>query len=307
VRRTAAHSLARRVRRVVPAVGLVAAMSLGATGPASSSTSLYAPTSHVVVVVMENRSFASVMSDPTMARLAARGALAVNYDAVAHPSLPNYLALAGGSTFGVTSDCVTCYVSAPNLFSQLAGAHVTYDAYLEGAPTPCYLAPWGGTDYAAKHNPFRYFTDVRTSRALCSHLRPYSDLARTLARPAAAVPHFIWVTPDLCHDGHDCSTPVAATWLSAFVKRVTASAAYRSGGALIVTWDEGYGSSGGGGQVATMLFSTSTTPGTRVSARLTHYSLLATVEDVFGLARLGHARGARTLAPLFTRSLSPGG
>jgi hypothetical protein len=255
---------------------------------------------HVFVVVMENRSEQSVMANPTMARLATRGGLATNDNAVAHPSLPNYLALAAGSTFGITSDCVTCYVSAPNLFSQLAGAHVSFDAYMEGAPSPCFLATYGGNDYASKHNPFRYFNDVRSSRSLCSHLRPFGDLAATLRRPAAAVPSFIWVTPTLCHDGHDCSTGVAATWLTGFVNQVTASAAFKSGGLLIITWDEGFGSLGGGGQVATFVISQQTKPGTRVATPLNHYSLLATVEDNFGLARLGHAAGARNFSSFFT-------
>ncbi len=241
---------------------LVAAMvALSALAPVAGSTEAQFGRSgatgflHVFVVVMENRTEADAMSDPGIARLAKRGGLATNYDAVAHPSLPNYLALTGGSTFGITSDCVTCYVNAPNLFSQLSAAHVTYDAYLEGVPGPCFLATYGGVDYASKHNPFRYYDDVRSSPTLCSHLRPYTELAATLRRPAAKVPSFLWVTPDLCHDGHDCSTSAAAAWLTGFVNQVTASAAYRSGGLLIITWDEGVGSRGGGGQVATIVMS----------------------------------------------------
>ncbi len=270
---------------------------------------------HLFVVVMENRSYATAMSDPTIAAIARRGALFTGYFAVAHPSLPNYLAIAGGSTFGVASDCVTCYVNANNLGHQLSAAHVPWDAYLEGAPGPCFLGPYGGTGYAAKHNPFRYFDDVRSSRSACAHLRALTDLAPTLARPAASVPRFVWVTPNLCHDGHDCSTAAAAAWLKSFVAEVTSSAAYAAGGALIITWDEGDGSaglapsgrvsaSGGGGQVPTIVLSTSTRPGTRVGAPRDHYSLLATIEDAFGLARLGHARGAATLSPAFNKAVA---
>lgn len=255
--------------------------------------------SHVFVVVMENRSYQSVMSNPAIARIAARGGVATNYFAVAHPSLPNYLALSGGSTFGVTSDCVTCYVRAPNLFSQLAAAHITYDAYLEGVPGPCFLATYGGNDYASKHNPFRYYDNVRSSPSICSHLRSYADFAPTLARPSSKVPSLLWVTPDLCHDGHDCSTAVAASWLTGFVNEVTSSAAYKSGGLLIITWDEGYGSAGGGGQVATIVLSALTKPGTRVGEHLNHYSVLATVQDNFNLTRIGHAAGAPNLAAFF--------
>jgi len=299
---TSARGRARRL-----GAALSCALVVGATlvGPSARATEAQYGRNgvvgflHVFVVVMENRSEQSVMANPAMARLAARGGVATNYDAVAHPSLPNYLALAAGSTFGITSDCVTCYVSAPNLFSQLAGAHVSFDAYLEGAPGSCFLATYGGHDYASKHNPFRYFNNVRSSPALCSHLRPYGALAATLSGPASQVPSFVWVTPTLCHDGHDCATAVAATWLTGFVNQVTASAAYKSGGLLIITWDEGYGSRGGGGQVATFVISQQTTPGTHVATPLNHYSLLATVEDNFGLSRLGHAASARNLSGFF--------
>lgn len=298
------------MRRRLLALAAACALALAPLASASAGSPPSPPLLHVFVVLMENRSYASAMSDPTIAAIASRGALFTNYFAVAHPSAPNYLALAGGSTFGVTSDCVTCYVRAPNLAEQLSASHTTWAAYLEGAPGPCFLAPYGGNDYAAKHNPWQYFDDVRASRATCSHLRPLTDLAPTLRRPASAVPEFAWVTPDLCHDGHDCSTAQAAAWLKSFVAEVTASAAYKAGGVLIITWDEGYGSAGlsargrvaaccGGGQVPAIVLSPLTRPGTRVGQPLNHYSLLATVEDAFRLARLGHARGAPTLDRAF--------
>ncbi|MGH9019939.1 MAG: alkaline phosphatase family protein, partial [Acidimicrobiales bacterium] len=232
-----------------------------------------------------------------------------------HPSLPNYLALVSGGTWGVTSDCVTCYLNRPNLGAQLSAAHVSWDAYVEGIPSPCFLAPYGGVDYAAKHNPWRYFESVRSSRSVCSHLRPLSDLAPTLAKPASSVPDFVWVTPDLCHDGHDCSTAVAAAWLTGFVNEVTSSSAFRAGGALFVTFDEGVGNAGvsprgevsatsGGGRVATILISAATRPGSTYSRPANHYSLLATVDQIFGLARLGHARGAATLTKMFNKTAS---
>ena len=302
------------VTRRLAALVVALALSAAPLAPAPPAGAAPLPTFlHLFVVVMENRSYAAAMSDPTVAAIARRGALFTNYYAVAHPSLPNYLAIAGGSTFGVASDCVTCYVSANNLGHQLTAAHVTWAAYLEGAPRPCFLDPYGGSDYAAKHNPFRYFDDVRASRSACAHLRPLTDLAPTLARPAASVPQFVWVTPNLCHDGHDCSTAAAAAWLTSFVDEVTSSPAYRAGAALVITWDEGDGSAGltpsgrasstgGGGQVPAIVLSTSTRPGTHVDAARNHYSLLATVEDLFGLTRLGHARGARTLSAAFNRT-----
>lgn len=266
---------------------------------------------HVFEVVMENLGYQQAMQTPELAALAHRWAYASNYYAVSHPSLPNYLALVAGNTFGVSSDCVTCYVRAPNLFSQLARRHVSFDAYLEGVPSSCYLDPWGGNDYASKHNPFRYFIDVRSSPKLCSHLRPLSELGGVLGRRSSAVPRFVWVTPNLCHDGHDCAPSVAAMWLGSFVREVTASAAWRDGGVLFVTWDEGNGdssgvragrvvASGAGGHVLTLVVAPGLKRGASTAAPLDHYSLLATIDGAFNLARLGHSKGVTTFARLFS-------
>ena len=282
----------------------------GTRAPASASTTGVPHFSHVFEVVMENLGYQQAMQTPALAALAHRWAYASNYYGVSHPSLPNYLALSAGSTFAVNSDCVTCYVRAPNLFSQLARRHVSFDAYLEGAPSSCYLDPWGGNDYASKHNPFRYFVNVRSSHQLCSHLRPMSELAGVLGRGSSAVPRFVWVTPNLCHDGHDCAPSTAAAWLSSFVREVTASAAWRDGGVLFVTWDEGDGdasgvrtgrvvTSGGGGHVLTLVVAPGLARGASTAVPLNHYSLLATIDDALGLARLGRSRGATTFARLF--------
>ena len=265
---------------------------------------------HVFVVVMENLDYQSAMATPGLAHLAATWALATNSYGVSHPSLPNYLALTGGSTFSITSDCVDCYVNAPNLFSQLAGAHRSFDAFLEGVPGSCYLSPWGGVGYASKHNPFRYFDNVRSSRSLCSHLRPLSQLASVLAGPSAGVAQFVWVTPNLCHDGHDCAPTVAAQWLTTFIRSVTSSAAWRDHGVLFVTWDESDGGSagvvggrvvgsGGGGHVMTLVIAPGLRRGLRVGVPYNHYSLLATIEDTFGLPLLANARRATALSSFF--------
>jgi len=267
---------------------------------------------HIFEVVMENLGYDGAQATPQFARLAAQWALATNYYGVSHPSLPNYLALTGGSTFAIASDCVSCFVDAPNLFSQLASAHQSFAAYIEGVPRSCYLDPWGGADYASKHNPFRYYDNVRSSLALCSRLHPFTQFAGLLARRATQVPRFVWVSPSLCHDGHDCAPTVAATWLTSFIGEVTSSAAWRDRGVLLVTWDEGSGNSagvgasgrvtlsGGGGHVMTLVIAPGLRRGLRVGVAYNHYSLLATVEDAVGVVRLANARGAVPLSAFFS-------
>ena len=264
--------------------------------------------SHLFVVVMENLGATGAMSVPSLAALAGRYARAPAWYAVSHPSLPNYLALAAGSTFGVSSDCTDCYQSAPNLASQLAAAGVSWGAYFEGMPSSCFLGPQSPDgSYAAKHDPFRYFTDVRSTPGLCAQLQPLTALTAALGAGPAVVPRFVWVTPSMCHSGHDCSATVAGAWLTGFVAAVTASPAWSQGGALVVTWDEGEGDdsgvdpasgavtgSGGGGRVLTLVVAPGIAPGTVVDGVYDHYSLLRTVEDAFGLPLLGEAAAPGT-------------
>ncbi len=267
---------------------------------------------HVFVVMMENLSYAGAMSTPGLAALAKRYALATDYYAASHPSLPNYLAVTGGSTFGISSDCTDCYVKAPNLLSQLVTRKIPVGAYFEGLPSACDLAPYAGGNYAGKHNPFRYFVDIRTSRKLCRLLQPAARLGPLLKGPAAGVPRVVWFTPNLCNDGHDCPPSTAAAWLTRFVGEVTTSAAWKDGGVLFVTWDESEGSnaavvppgrvvsSGGGGQVMMLVIAPGLRRGLRVGVAYNHYSLLATIEDAFGLPLLGHATSATPMSAFFS-------
>ncbi|MDE3085248.1 MAG: hypothetical protein KGJ77_00650 [Acidobacteriota bacterium] len=308
----------------------------GATGPdrttttaPSTSTSAAPPSTtiaaaaalasvgHVFVVVMENLGAGPARSVPAFASLAARYESTTRWYAASHPSLPNYLALVSGSTWGITSDCTSCTVRGPNLGTQLTAAGVSWGAYFEGMPAPCFLgsqSPDGS--YAQKHDPFAYFDDIRSSPALCGHLQPLSSLPPLLAGPATGVPRFVWVTPSMCHSGHDCSPAVAGSWLEGFVGTVTASAAWRQHGLLVVVWDEGDGTAGvdpatgalraagGGGAVLGLVAAPGAPAGRALPVPYDHYSLLATVEDVFGLPRLGAAAGAG-VAPL-TAFLPPG-
>lgn len=256
---------------------------------------------------MENQEFGSALSVPGYARLARDFAYDSKSYAAGHPSLPNYLALTAGSTFGVTSDCLTCYVSSDNLGAELSAHRVRWDAYLEDVQQRCYLGTSYG-DYAAKHNPFRYYEDVRHSRALCDHLLPYTRFSAALRQKNP--PQFMWVTPNVCDDGHSCPQNKAASWLKSFVRTVTRSRPWRAGGLLIVTWDEGddrdtstispngrVAARGGGGHILTILATPRLRPGTVVKTPLTPYGILALLEENFRLPLLHRARawGKRTL------------
>ena len=238
---------------------------------------------HVFVIVMENTSLASALRAPTISSLAAKYTLATNYHAVSSPSLPNYLALTSGSTWGITDDGYHA-LPAGGLGAQLTSAGVTWRAYMEGLTSAgCMRSPY---PYALKHNPFAYYGGSCPENVVALDALD-SDLVRN-------TPSFVWITPGLCHDGHDCALAEAGAWLEALVARIVASPAWRDRGALFVVWDEGDGRS----SVVPLIVATSELQGQSVHGAYDHYSLLAAIEDLFGLPRLGAAKDARPLTDL---------
>jgi hypothetical protein len=260
------------------------------TSPPASSASPVAPPAstarapHVFVIVMENRGYDEAMAQPYTAQLAARYAVATDYHAVAHPSLPNYLALTGGSTFGITDDGYHPLPAGDGVGAELTVHGVPWRAYMEGMTRGCMDSP---APYALKHDPFAYFGGCPPN------VVPLTALDADLA---GDTPGFVWITPDLCHDGHDCSSRRADDWLAGFVPKILASAAWRDGGVLLVTWDEDDGSSGN--RVPAIVAAPDLTSHS-TSRPHDHYSLLATVEDRLGVPRLGEARQATPLSELW--------
>jgi hypothetical protein len=258
----------------------------------------------VIVIVMENKECSDIIGNqdaPYLNLLAKRGALATSWYAITHPSLPNYLALIGGSTFGIDSDCTDCHVSARNLVDQLEARHISWKAYMEGMPSPCFKGASAGS-YAKKHDPFMYFDDVAGDSSRCSKVVPLDQLSRDLA--AGKLPAFAFVTPDLCHDMHDCSVHAGDAFLAGLVPRLLAALGRQ--GLLVVTWDEGTSDRGccgraGGGNIATILAGDAARHGARSAAPFTHYSLLRTIEDAWGLSPLRAAANARPLTALLAQ------
>jgi phospholipase C len=292
------------------ALGLVLLIAGSAAGgaaapPATPAPGTRPPFSHVFVIVLENHEYDHVVGNPDLPYLNGlidSFGLATAAYGVTHPSLPNYLALTGGDTFGVTSDCTDCFVDAPNLVDQLETAGKTWRAYLEGMPSPCFLGNHGR--YAQKHNPFLYYDDVRTDPNRCAQIVPFSAFADDLA--AGTLPDFAWISPDQCHDMHSCPVTDGDAWLATWVPRILAAPAWQEGGVLFITFDEGTTNDGccgdpGGGHIATLVVAPNVTAGARLATPVDHYALLRTIEDAWGLPRLSHAADpdTGTLASLF--------
>jgi phospholipase C len=231
---------------------------------------------------MENRSYSQAIGSPYISQLAARYGVATNYHSVASPSLPNYLALTSGDTWNIR-DNEYYRLPAGGLGAQLTDAGISWRAYMEGMTGDCYNTT---ALYALKHNPFAYYGGTCPPEVV-----PFTNFATDLSGNA---PRFAWITPDMCHDGHDCSNTVADDWLSQTVPAILSSAAWKNNGLLVVTWDEGAGNDD---QVLTIFIRPKSTA-YKTDQPYDHYSLLATIEDQFKLPRLGWAAKATPMNDL---------
>ncbi len=276
--------------------------------PTTSSSGSTTSTAPLVVVVMENHRASDIMGNPTapwMNSFAQAGRLFTNYKEgeAGSPSLPDYLQMAAGSSCGKTTDQVVAGDRSiatagcgTTVWNQLESAGRTWAVYQEGMPSPCY----GGAtykdlstngQYALKHNPATPFPAVWDDQALCkAHVLPLSSMRPT------ALPDVSFITPNICNDMHgshstaftNCDKGTQAiiargdAWLRDNVQPLL-----EAGARVFVTFDESrrlYAALGGPG----------ISPSVNATV-YTHYSLLAGIEDSYGLARLNDAAHASPL------------
>jgi phosphatidylinositol-3-phosphatase len=264
-----------RLLRAGTCAALTAIPLLGSSTPARAAPPTPAGSvprvAHVVVIMFENHERGDVLgtsSAPTFNRLAADYAQATDVLAVAHPSLPNYLALVSGSTHGVTDDCTDCMQTGPTIASQLAARHRSALTYAEGYPS--------SSRFAKKHVPFLYFP------------QSVPDVVAIDRFDARHLPAYAMVVPDLCHDMHDCSVAEGDRWLKRFIGPLLTT----PDTAVFVVFDEGTSDIGGGGRVPLIMLGSVVRPHAVFRGRTSHYGVLRTMEAMLGLRPLGLARGA---------------
>jgi len=282
-------------------LGLSIALLVIWVSPSPSTTTGEVPRfERIVVVVLENQAYDDVIGSstaPEFNRLAGRYALLTKHFALAHPSLPNYIALVSGWTQGLTGEDCFCTVAARNLADTIESSGRSWKVYAEGYPSPRFLGNESG-GYLKRHNPLLYFKDVVSSAERLDRFRPLSDFHRDLGRDA--LPDFSFVVPDRCHSSHDCLFEDADAWLKRFLSPLLSSDELK-GGVVFVTFDESEAldTAGGGGQIATLVLGSLVQPGARFSRRMTHYGLLRTIEDGWGLPRLGASRFATPITGIW--------
>jgi acid phosphatase len=250
------------------------------------------------VIVMENQAYSQVIGSPYIASLAAGGAVAGKYFATDHPSLPNYAELTSGQSFpNAGSDCdpsSSCQSTVSNIVDRIVASGRTWHEYAESMGSPCGKVTSG--QYAPKHNPFVYYTDI--SAASCqANVVDYSHLATDLAS-AATTSSYVFITPNMCNDMHDCSIATGDAWLSKSVPTILGSPAFtQQHSLLLLVWDEDDHSAGN--QVALIAVGWKVKTGYVSTTRYTHYSLLRTVEAAWGLPSLtANDQGASAMTDL---------
>ncbi|MEY2504951.1 MAG: phosphatidylinositol-3-phosphatase, partial [Verrucomicrobiota bacterium] len=238
------------------------------------------------------------MTAPYFASFAAANVDFTNFYGVTHPSQPNYLDGFSGSNQGVTGDgYATFSASTDNLAKQLAAAGKSWRVYAQNFPGSCSdtTASTGAVDgpglagqYVRKHNPAISFESVRLDAVQCANIQPLANFDPTV--------NFAMVVPNMTNDMHDGTTAQGDAFLQAFVPLVTASPDWAHT-LLIVSFDEGTTSINGGGHIYTAAAASWLTHAS-VATTYNHFSILRTIEAVYGLPFLGSAASATTMTEL---------
>ncbi len=279
----------------------------------------------VFVIVMENKTWKEVKASAKAKYIngtllpaasyaeAYKGALQGNL----HPSEPNYLWLEAGDNFGVFNDnppAQNHQKTDKHLVTLLEKAGVSWKSYQEDIPgSDCPLV--GVKNYLPKHNPMVFFDDVTNtndpkSQHCIDHVRPLTELDSDLQNGKAAQYNF--VTPNMCHDMHDTCAPQndpivqGNDWLAEWIPKITASAQYKAGGAIFITWDEAELTGDcllANCEIGMVVLSPLAKGGGYTNKiAYDHSSTLRTMETIFGVQPLlGGAANAKDLGDLFVK------
>ncbi|MEP7036477.1 MAG: alkaline phosphatase family protein [Actinomycetota bacterium] len=265
------------------------------TSPAPTSARSGAVTK-VLVFIEENHSLSEMRSGmPYAFGLASRFGYATGYTSIGHPSLPNYVAIAGGQTYGITDDAQPSHnpIAGTSVFGQALASGKTAAVYADGMPQSC-ATNNGGSGYAVRHNPWAYFINERD---ICQRYDvPVDRLSMAVDR--GVLPNVGMVIPNVCNDAHGCPLAMADAWFKGWMSRIFDGPDWRSGHlAVVLTADEGDRSSERN-EVLTVVIHPSQHANV-VTAPLTHYSLTRLFEEVAGTPFLFKAASAPSMAEAF--------
>ncbi len=278
--------------------------SLGAFGRSTSTAGL-APIpaasgtyfDYIVIIVMENHEICNIITSCggqgtyETALANANGLAWKDRYCNVNPSLPNYLCLTGGTDFGCagydggphSNPCTNTAWSSSNIVDRLVAGGVTWKAYMEDMPSNCYGSDSG--QYAVRHNPFVYYNSIVGNASRCSRVVPAGSSDGTLLNDlgsTSTASNYMWLTPNVCNDMHDCDVPTGDAYLGGLVPQILSSTVFTNQrAALYVTFDEGYGN-----PVYTAWAGSVVKSGFQSNVSYDHFSLLATLETNWNLPPL---------------------
>ncbi len=231
---------------------------------AANAKPLATQVSHVFIVMEENHSYTDVIGNPAMPylnSLARTYSVAQGYYANTHPSIGNYFMLTTGQII-TNDDSYTQTVTVDNVVRELLAAGKTWKEYSEALPHQGYDGGDTG-EYAERHNPLSYMSDVRNDPTQQQNLVPFTQLATDIANHT--LPNYGFIVPDLLDDAHDGTLAQADAWLQTNIAPLLASPDFNTsgGGLLIITFDESEDSDTefGGGHVAWIAVGPNVNPG----------------------------------------------
>jgi hypothetical protein len=264
---------------VVAVVAICANAALtGCARPVGVAASTLPTPAHVVVVVEETYSYDEVVgnrSAPYINWLANNGALMTQSFAITHPSQPNYFALFAGSTFGLSDDCPVDLGAIPNLGAELLAAGYTFMGFSEDLPSAGSATCTSGK-YVRRHVPWVNFSNVPAANSV-----PFSSFPSDYA----SLPTVSFVIPNLDNDMHDGTIAEGDAWL---YNNLSAYAAWAkaNNSLLVVTWDEAENSDSN--HIPTIFYGANVRTGMH-SEPVSHYNVLSTLEEFYGLEKIGAA------------------
>jgi acid phosphatase len=227
---------------------------------------------------------------PYLWHLARQYGHATDWNAIAHPSLPNYLAIFSGSAFNDPQDCDpggSCTYPGPSVFGQALALGKTARTYEESMPQPCDQSSSG--NYDVNHNPWAYIpSEAAACRANDVPTGTPSSGALTSDVRAGTLPSVGLITPNLEHDGHNGSLAQADAWLQQWMPELMSGPDWKNGRlAIVVVFDEGDSAN----QVPFVLIAHGVS-GAVMRQPADHYVLTRLIDEVIGAQPLRNAASA---------------
>jgi hypothetical protein len=251
---------------------------------------------HIFIIFEENKNTSNIKGNeqaPFLNSLMNQYAVATNYFAIEHPSLPNYMDMLGGNNGGIGNrDCEelesTCVSSSTNLMDRIDGAGLTWKAYFESMPNNCGTIPIKNYDLGV--NPFVHYKDILYDKQRCySHVLSYDHFSNDLEN-VDKLAYLNFIAPNMCNNMHNCSIETGDNWLTSEVGNILKSKAFtEQDSLLIITWDESeykdskYNFSN---NVPLLLVGPAVKHAYRSNNHYDHFSLLHTIEAAWRLQSL---------------------